>query len=94
MARLSCPHCLQPVDASPLFRWGSRFVCPECRKPLKFSRGTNALGFVGSFCFFAMMWAIMGASTEQNRVLAMITGALWIALVASSYFFRRIEKAD
>ena len=54
MARLLCPHCNQPVKASPVGRWYSRFTCPHCHGPLQFDPITNAIGLGGSALFFVM----------------------------------------
>jgi phage FluMu protein Com len=92
MASLRCPHCNQPVAANPLGRWYARFQCPHCRGKLQFDARTNGIGVVGSFFFFAMMYALVMGRTELANALAAGAGALWALSLGLSYALRRIVK--
>jgi DNA-directed RNA polymerase subunit RPC12/RpoP len=92
MAKLHCPHCNQPVAASPLGRWYSRFQCPHCRGKLQFDARTNAIGMAGSAFFFIMVWAIIMGRSPIATTLAWAAAAVWIASLALSYALRRVVK--
>jgi uncharacterized protein YbaR (Trm112 family) len=93
MTPLLCPHCGQPVSANPLGRWYARFICPHCRGALQFDPRTNATGIVGALLFFVMAFALVVGDSEAAKLLAAVTGALWIASMGMSYALRRIVKA-
>jgi hypothetical protein len=92
VTRLTCPHCNEPVAANPIGRWYSRFQCPHCHRMLQFDAVTNATGVAGSALFFVAAWSLMMGTSELAHPIAWIAGALWLALIGTSFALRRVVK--
>jgi uncharacterized protein YbaR (Trm112 family) len=93
MARLSCPHCGEPIAANPIGRWYARFACPHCRGKLQFDARTNMIGIAGTLPFFVMMYALVLGHGESARLVALAAGAAWALSLAASYLLRGVTRA-
>lgn len=89
---LLCPHCGKPVQANPLGRWYARFICPHCRRALRFDARTNRIGIAGSAFFFIGGFALVMGDTQPVKILGAACLALWLASLALSFALRRIVK--